>query len=161
VNSAPTSAGAVYKSNARLGPEKTDALVVMCSDRRYRAASEEFISLGLGLRNYDVFGVPGGVYMLSFADALPKQLKVGMRLLKFVLENHTPPRVVLIAHEGCSRYRDGFASFMRRPGFTIEGKQRHDLNQVATELRETFSWVKVEAYFARETDDESVEFEVA
>jgi hypothetical protein len=161
LNPAPTSAGAVYKTTVRVGPEKTDALVVMCSDRRYRAAAEEFLARGLGLTNYDVFGVPGGVYMLSFADALPKQLKVGMRLLKFVLENHTPPRVVLIAHEGCSRYREGFSSFLRRPGFTIEGKQRHDLNQVASELRETFSWIKVETFYARETDDESVSLEVA
>jgi hypothetical protein len=154
-----TSAGAAYRATARLGAEKTDALVLMCSDRRYRLAAEEFLEKHLGLTNYDVFAVPGGVYMLSFADSLPKNLKVGMRMLKFVLKNHLPPRIILIAHQDCSRYREGFVSWLRKPGFSLDEQQKRDLNEVGAELRETFDFARIEAFFARQVDVDSVEFE--
>jgi len=155
-----TSAGTAYRAAARLGPEQTDGLVLMCLDRRYRAATEEFLTKHLGLTNYDIFAVPGGVYMLSFADALPKNLKVGTRMLKFVLKNHVPPRIVLIAHQDCSRYREGFMSWLRKPGFSLDEQQKRDLTEVGDELRQTFDWARVEAYFARQVDGDSVEFEV-
>lgn len=158
---APASAGALYRAGARLSPEKTDALVLTCSDRRFRPAVEEFLSRHLGLANYDTIAVPGGVYMLSFADALPRNLKVGMRMLKFVLKNHTPPRIVLIAHQNCSRYREGFASRLRRPGFSLEQQQKRDLKEVGAELQEAFDWVQVKTYFARIVDGDAVEFEAA
>lgn len=151
--------GVIYRAVTKLGGEQTDALVLTCSDRRYRGPIEEFVRKDLGLSNYDIFAVPGGVYMLSFADALPKNLKVGTRMLKFVLQNHMPPRIVLIAHQNCSRYKEGFATRLRRPGFALEEQQKRDLRQVGAELRESFDWVKVETYFARQVDGDTVEFE--
>jgi hypothetical protein len=148
---------AVHK--AKLGPVQTDGLVIMCSDRRYRAATYEFLATTCHITNYDVFAVPGGVYMLSFADALPKQLKVGMRMLKFVMQQHLPPRIVLIAHQDCSRYREGFASWLRRPGFSLSSKQRDDLVSVASELHQAFPGVGVEAYFASPLPDDTVTFQ--
>ncbi len=157
----PLSAGASYRATTTLGPEQTDALVLACSDRRYRAATQEFLEKHLGLNNYDVLAVPGGVYMLSFADALPKNLKVGMRMLKFVLKNHLPPRIILIAHQDCSRYREGFMTWLRKPGFSLEEQQKRDLNEVATELRSAFDWARVEPYFAHSVEGAGVEFERA
>ncbi|HXH21745.1 MAG TPA: carbonic anhydrase [Dehalococcoidia bacterium] len=154
-----TSPGALYRSAARLGPEKTDALVLMCSDRRYRAPSEDFLQAHLGLHNYDIVAVPGGAYILSFAEALPKNLKVGMRMLKFLMDNHLPPRIVLIAHQDCARYQQGFISWLRKPGFSLEQQQKRDLREVGAELRQAFEWAGIEAYFARQVEGDSVEFE--
>jgi hypothetical protein len=98
--------------------------------------------------------------MLSFAEALPKQLKVGMRMLEFVIRQHVPPLVVLVAHQNCSRYREGFSTWLRRPGFSLDEKQRDDLRSVARELRETFPRVTVDAFFATPLPDESVTFQV-
>lgn len=154
-------ANAVYRARASLGPERTDALVLMCSDQRYRPATEEFLAEHLGLTGYDTLAVPGGAYVISFADALPKQLKVGMRMLRFVIKSSEPRRIVLIAHQDCGRYLDSFATVLRRAGFSMEEKQRHDLASVAKELRESFSNLSVDAYFARLTPDQTVEFEPA
>jgi hypothetical protein len=133
----------------------------MCSDRRYRAASEEFLANHLLLRSYDLLAVPGGAYLISFADALPKQLKVGMRMLRFLVENHKPHHIVLIAHQDCGRYLDGFASLLRRPGFKLEDKQRHDLATATRELNDAFPAVRVESYFARHGAGDAVDFETA
>jgi hypothetical protein len=79
-------------------------------------------------------------------------------MLKFILKNHTPPRIVLIAHQDCSRYREGFMSWLRKPGFSLEDQQKRDLTQVGAELRDAFEWARVETYFARPAGD-TVEFE--
>jgi hypothetical protein len=154
-----TPASAVYRASAPLGAEKTDGLVLMCSDRRYRAASEEFVIRHLGLASYDILAVPGGSYLISFADALPKQLRLGFNMVKFVVRNHTPSQIVLIGHQSCGRYIDGFASWLRRPGFSLEAKQIHDLGVAKRELQEMFPGVQIGAYFARSPDDVAVDFE--
>lgn len=152
---------AAYRVSGKLGPEKTDALVIMCADRRFRRPAEHFLYKRLGVGNYDLVAIPGGVYMISFADALPKQLKVGMQMIKFLARNHQPPRIVLIAHEGCSRYRDGFSSWLHRPGFSLVEKQKADLVAVAQSLREMLGDTKVEAYFAAIEGEDTVVFEQA
>jgi hypothetical protein len=119
---------------------------------------EHFLYKDLSLGNYDLIAVPGGVYMLSFADVLPKQLKVGMQMVKFLVKSHLPPRVVLIAHYECGRYREGFGSWLRRPGFSLEDKQRRDLQAVAADLLEAFPDLPVEGYYASPGDGESVLF---
>jgi hypothetical protein len=147
-----------FRVSEKLGSEKTDALVISCSDRRYRRPMEQFLDQHLGLANYDLIAVPGGVYMLSFADALPKQLKVGMQMVKFMVKGHTPAAIVLVAHEGCARYRDGFGAWLRRPGFSLVEKQKHDLRTVASSLREAFPGLPVHAYYAANDVGDSVLF---
>lgn len=149
----------VFRSSARLAAEATDALVLMCSDRRYREPAEEFLNRHLGLASYDLVAVPGGAYVIAFADALPKQVKLGMRMLRFLARNHSPSRIVLIAHQDCGRYREGFASWLRRPGFSLEEKQLQDLAVATRDLREAFPGRRVEAYFARPAGDGAVQFE--
>jgi hypothetical protein len=147
-----------YRVSGKLGAETTDALVICCSDRRYRRPMEHFLYKDLGLGNYDLIAVPGGVYMLSFADVLPKQLKLGMQMVKFLVNGHLPPRIILIAHKGCSRYREGFASWLQRPGFSVEEKQKRDLQNVAADLSERFSGLPVEGFYAGPGDGDAVVF---
>lgn len=147
-----------WRIPGKLGLEETDALVICCSDRRYRRPMEHFLFKELGLGNYDILAVPGGVYMLSFASVLPKQLKVGMRMVKFIVKNHLVPRIVLIAHKDCGRYREGFASWVNRPGFDVVEKQKRDLAETAVALREAFPKLQVDAFFARDDIGDSVTF---
>ncbi len=148
-----------FQASSKLGPEKTDAVVIACSDRRYRQPMDEFLSRGLGIANYDLIAVPGGAYILSFADVLPKQLKLGMQMVKLLMRNHLPPRIVLVAHQDCSRYREGFTTWLRRPGFSLEEKQRHDLISVSASLRDAFPDAAVQAFFAKSHAGDSVVFE--
>ena len=98
--------------------------------------------------------------MLAFADALPKQVKVGVRMVKFLVKNHAPPKIILIAHDNCSRYLDGFSSWMRRANFSLAEKQKHDLETMRSDLLDMFPGTKVEAFFARAVDGGAViEFE--
>ena len=46
--------------------------------------------------------------MLSFAEVLPKQLKVGTRMVKFIMQASHPSRIIVINHEGCIRYLEAF-----------------------------------------------------
>jgi hypothetical protein len=147
-----------YRVSGKIGAETTDALVICCSDRRYRRPMEHFLYKDLGLGNYDIIALPGGVYMLSFAEVLPKQLKLGMQMVKFVVKSHMPPRIVLVGHKDCGRYREGFGSWLKRPGFSLEEKQKHDMHAVAANLSETFSGVPVDAFYASPGDGESVVF---
>jgi carbonic anhydrase len=144
-----TYVGSTYQARAPLVDAPAEALVIACSDRRFRAATDEFLSRHLGLRSWESVAVPGGAYMLSFAEALPKQLKVGMRMVKAALGERGPGRIVLIGHQDCARYVEGFSSYLKRAGFSIEEKQKRDLTSVAKDLAENFSGKRVEAHFAR------------
>jgi hypothetical protein len=149
----------VYRARAGRGAGNSDALVLLCSDGDFQAAFQEFLSLHLKLERWDAITVPGGAYMLSFADVLPKQLKVGMRMLKAVMKDRGPSRIVLIGHDGCSRYLEAFATHLTRFGFSLADKQRRDLRSVCEDLQQTFRQARVEAYFASSGTDGAVEFE--
>jgi hypothetical protein len=155
---AGTDPAAGYRVAGKLGPETTDALVICCSDRRYRRPMEHFLYKDLGLGNYDLIAVPGGVYMLSFADVLPKQLKLGMQMVKFVMKAHVTPRIVLVAHKDCGRYREGFGSWLRRPGFSLEEKQKHDMQTVSASLAEMFPGIQIDAFYASPGEGDSIVF---
>ncbi len=154
----PATAGP-YRVVDKLGTETTDGLVIACSDRRFRRPTEHFLFKHLGLGNYDLIAVPGGVYMLAFPDVLPKQLKVGLRMVKFLMKSHLPPRIVLIAHQDCGRYLDGFASRLGRQGFSLAGRQKEDLGSACAQLGELFPTAQVEAFFAAVTEGDAVEFQ--
>ena len=151
--------GIVYRTDTRVDETPSEALVLMCSDPRFQAAFHEFLSEHLGLQRWDPIVAPGGAYILSFAEVLPKQLKVGMRMLKFAMQASAPARIILINHEGCRRYLAAFQSHLRRFGFSLPDKQRRDLESVAADLRDAFPKTAVEAYFAARGPDGTVEFE--
>ena len=144
-----TLAGSTYRTRATVGDTPVGALVIACSDGRYRRATNEFLSQHLELESWETIAVPGGAYMLSFAEALPKQLKLGMRMVKGAMRDRTPGRIIVIGHAGCARYLEGFSSHLKRVGFSLEAKQKRDLQAVARDLAASFGSATVEAYFAR------------
>ena len=159
MTSETTVRGVVYTSRATADEQPSDALVLMCSDRRFQEPFREFLTLHLGLKGWDSIAAPGGAYMLSFADVLPKQLKVGMRMMRFVMQASAPSRIIVINHEGCKRYLEAFNSQLSRFGFSLKDKQRRDLESVARDLRDAFPGARVEAYYAAIEPSGSVDFE--
>jgi hypothetical protein len=151
--------GVVYTTIATAGEEPSDALVLMCSDRRFQEAFREFLSQHLALKRWDSISAPGGAYMLSFAEVLPKQLKVGMRMMRFVMQASAPSRIIVINHEGCKRYLEAFHSHLSRFGFSLKDKQQRDLESVARDLRDAFPDATVEAYYASMGAGGTVDFE--
>ena len=135
-----------------LGPEATDALVITCSDRRFRRPVEAFLSTGLGLHNYDIIAVPGGVYALVSSDS--DEDGPGMTMMRFLVGHHTPKRAVLIAHEACARYATTYASEIG----SLEDRQVEDLRSAGARISEAFSTIEVSAYFGRVENFSNVSF---
>ena len=154
-----SSPGVAYRSQTTITEEPSDALVLMCSDRRFQDGYREFLTEHLGLKRWDAIIVPGGGYMLSFAEVLPKQLKLGMRMVKFIMQASQPTRIVLINHEGCKRYLEAFQGQLRKLGFSLPDKQRRDLTALARDMRDAFPHTTVEAYYAALAPDNTLEFE--
>lgn len=133
-----------------------DALVVACSDYRWGRAIEVFCRQDLGLDRWDAVMVPGGVYLLNYPGALPQNYRVGSRMLEFLVTGHQPPLVVLVSHEGCERYRRGLSL---PPGRTLKEQQQEDLMKVAQWLRDRFSALEVQAYYAAGDPAQDASFE--
>ncbi len=151
--------GLVYTTGTKVTDAPSDALVLMCSDHRFQEAFREFLSTHLGLQRWDALATPGGAYMLSFAEVLPKQLKVGTRMVKFMMQFSQPSRIIVINHEGCKRYLEAFHSQLSKFGFSLPDKQRRDLQSVAKDLRDAFPSATVEPYYATLAPDGTCGFE--
>ena len=119
------------------------ALVVHCSDHRFRRAFDQFIDQTLAIAEYDRIAIPGGPQFLVALDYLPKFSWVGNRWTRFLLEAHGLKRVVLIAHEDCAWYRHVHGSHVE-----LEARQRADLHRAREQLREILPGVAVETYLA-------------
>lgn len=126
------------------------ALVIHCSDYRWRRAFTHFAEETLGIAEYDVVAVPGGPQFLAVLEYLPKLAWAGHRWTRFLVDAHNLSRVVLIAHEGCQWYQR-----MHGEHADIEPRQRHDLEHASRRLAEMLP-VRVEAFFARHRDGKVV-----
>ena len=106
---------------------------------------DAFCRTQLGLSTWDSVLVPGGIYLLSYPGALPQNYRVGSRMLEFLITHHHPRQVVLVNHHGCARYRAGLAL---PPGRTLEAQQKDDLKKTGQWVRDRFSDVEVNCYYA-------------
>ena len=118
------------------------ALVVHCSDVRFRRAFRGFIEgdaakgcLGLKEDEYVSLVIPGGVSSFSAALELPKQFKVAKEQVE-LLVNHfsTIDRVVFFNHEDCAAYnalhKQLGGMFLRNLG-SLFNRQQWDLQMMA------------------------------
>lgn len=124
---------------------ESGVLVIHCSDPRYQAPFHDFLRNQLKLSRYALLAVPGGPQFLGATELLPKFNWAGWRWVKFLGKLGNTDRVILIAHDDCRWYADALQAAGRE-------RQLKDLREVADGLRERFSPVKVELYFARLTD---------
>jgi hypothetical protein len=150
-----------YRSKVLVGPEETQALLLVCSDRRYRAATNDLMENRLGITSYDVVAVPGSTCSIAGGSVESEQGGVVMGMVDFLMENHVPPRLVVVSHQDCAGYLNAFRTSLGLPGFSIERRQIDDLKSVRRALLELFGGTTVDAFFARSDADGAIEFEPA
>lgn len=128
-------------------PARPDTVVISCVDGRWRPHLLEFASMRLGVGlNGDFMAVPGGVEPLTLLNLLPKDFNFFRRRLEALVEAHGTRRIVLVAHQDCAWYT------ARKIGpitIDLKGRQIQDLKKAEKHLREMFSGVTVESWYAR------------
>jgi hypothetical protein len=153
-------AGTVYQSSLDWDPQRPQPTIITCVDGRWYPHFQEFarVHLNAGPRT-DFVAVPGGIEPLTLIDLVPKDFNFLRRRLESLVEAHGTRRIVAVAHQDCAWYR------ARKIGpITIDLRDRQiaDLRRAASKLRELFSGVTVETYFARlsPTEPQKVVFDV-
>ena len=140
-------AATVFESTIPWNPVRPDTVIISCTDGRWRAQIQEFANTCLKADLHaDFLGVPGGIEPLTLVDLVPKDFNFFRRRLESLVEAHGTKRIVAIAHQDCTWYRE-----RKLFPFTIDLRERQiaDLKRVAAWLRETLPDVKIETYFAR------------
>jgi hypothetical protein len=129
---------------------KAETLMVRCSDHRLARACEDFLEnhRHAPSGSYDLLVVPGGPQFLCPTAYLPKFLWVGLRWVRFLVEEHGIKRMVLIAHQDCGWYRQLFGPQLTDAA-RKEQRQRQDLRDTRENLIRAFPGLKVEIFFAR------------
>jgi len=153
-------AGSVYQSSLDWDPQRPQTTIITCVDGRWYPHFQEFarVHLNAGPRT-DFVAVPGGIEPLTLIDLVPKDFNFLRRRLESLVEAHGTRRIVAVAHQDCAWYR------ARKIGpVTIDLRERQiaDLRRAASKLRELFTGVTVETYFARlsATEPQKVVFDV-
>ncbi|MCB9848977.1 MAG: hypothetical protein H6814_11245 [Phycisphaeraceae bacterium] len=120
-------------------------LAVFCSDARFGAQCEEFVTQLLGHSRFDRLVAPGGpACMLDWTADIDEDIETIERLKWFLIENHEIDRVVLIAHEGCAYYTIKLGVDLG----ALRWRQEDDLRLVVDRIRDVKPGLRVEAYFA-------------
>jgi carbonic anhydrase len=140
-------AASVYESSLAWDPQRPQTTIITCVDGRWYPHFQEFarVHLNAGPRT-DFVAVPGGIEPLTLVDLVPKDFNFLRRRLESLVEAHGTRRIVAVAHQDCAWYR------ARKIGpITIDLRERQiaDLRRAAQKLRELFTGVTVETYFAR------------
>ncbi|MBI5529499.1 MAG: hypothetical protein HY897_24505 [Deltaproteobacteria bacterium] len=135
---------------------RTDALVVQCSSFEYRPYFESFVLHKLGIHEYDLLAVPGGIQVLTMANYVPKFASLPRQWLEFMLKKHGLMRIIVFGHEDCAWYKD----FRWGPiHVDLRRRQQSDLVAVASDLREQYH-VQVNAFYGRPDEAGKVDFEM-
>jgi hypothetical protein len=147
-----------YHPSAKLHPERAEALVVHCSDNRFQAAVQEFLNSHLKLDgNYDVLAIPGGPQCLTLVEYLPKFSWASGKWFRFLIEKHELKRLILIAHQDCSWYRE--LPFHLFGSTDPRTRQEDDLRRARRTLVSQFPHVRVDLYYVAWDTDSHVTIE--
>lgn len=144
-----------FRSTIPYDRARIHAAAIYCSDGRMGEPFDDFLQTGLKLPRYDRVALPGGPACLADHQQAHVQTQGVVDELKFLIEVHGLKRIVLLAHEGCAFYATRLELKDRR----LELLQQADLIRAAAFVRRITGVDRVEAYFARLSDN-SVTFEV-
>jgi len=143
----------VYTSALAYQSEHSEAAAIVCSDGRFLRHSLKFLEEHLGLTQFDLLVLPGAIHPLTLANLLPKDFKTVQRKISFLVQKHPVRRIICIAHEDCSWYKDFKLGGLH---LNLKDRQVRDLEHAAQVLRSWFPHVGVELYYARVEDGKVV-----
>ena len=136
-----------YVSSSKVERAGTDVLVVHCSSSRFQAGLHDFLNQGLNLRsNYDLLVIPGGPQCLTLIEYLPKFSWAGWKWFRFLVETHELKRLILIAHQDCSWYKD--LPLHLHTASDARQRQEEDLHRAKAKLTKEFPHLRVDLYYA-------------
>src|SRR5262245_4434636 len=140
-------AGVVYESRLPWDAARPETLIISCVDGRWYQHVQDFARehLNAGART-DFMAVPGGIEPMTLFDLVPKDFNFFRRRIEALVDSHGTRRIVAIAHQDCAWYR---ARQLGPVTIDLRARQVADLRRSASRLREMFSDVVVETYFAR------------
>ncbi len=141
----PPDPNAVYVTRCAWLDEVDHALVVFCSEPRYREAIVEFLSTKDIVR-YDQAVMPGGPAMILQASFTFTSDRARIKLL---LDEHNITRVIGIAHLNCAYYRHRYEDM---PPEETRKLQETDLRLFREEIDTLSPGVAVELYYAEGKD---------
>ncbi len=140
-----------FESSVPYTGEWGDALVIYCTDPRYRRQTHELLHDQLGLQHPAVITVPGGVAVLLPLVGIAHKLVKGW--LDLLFAKHRPRRIVCVAHQDCAAYgaaKHPVLNFLVKAatGHAMADLQQQHLRQAQTTLATWFPGIPVETYFA-------------
>jgi hypothetical protein len=144
-----------YQTKLPWSEEKTETLIIHCSDHRFQTHIDEFIREELKRKSFDRLVFPGGPQFLLASTFLPKFEWAGKRWVKYLIKQHGIKEVICIAHENCGWYRNvtiGYLSFT-----VLKDRQIEDLRKARHVLREMFPEIKVGLFYAHLRENKNVE----
>ena len=119
--------------------------VVHCSSSLYQPYFQDFLRGSIGVRNYGLLALPGGVQSLTLERYLPKFAWSGWRHIKFLMDLDEPARIVLIGHDDCRWYHRGPIERSTSPE---RARQERDLRAVAASWKERFPNTDIGVFYA-------------
>lgn len=91
----------VYISETVWSVENDHTLVMMCSDPRYRPATEEFLRNHFKIERYDIIAVPGGPAAILYSAPYYYGLRPQIKLLHTL---HHFRQAIAVMHDDCGYY---------------------------------------------------------
>jgi hypothetical protein len=148
--------GIKFESTLPWKEEKTETLVIHCSDHRYQNFFDEFISEGLGIISPARLVLPGGPQILIAGAHLPKFEWAMRQWMKFFTKGYGLKDVICIGHLDCAWYKN--ISIGNVPILQLKERQISDLKQIRVALQDMSSKIRVRLFYAEPDDKKKVEF---
>lgn len=124
----------------------SQALVIACSDPRFRKSTEHFVEQHLNLERFDPLFLPGGPATILMTSSSFFVVRAYVEMLH---QLHVFKKIVGIAHRHCGYYR------MRYPNHSeseLNVQQWQDLQSFGKEIVRLVPDAKTEWYFADPRD---------
>jgi vacuolar-type H+-ATPase subunit H len=137
--------------------ERSDTLVVWCSDPRFQEAFQHFVEQELKLKIYDPLIVPGSSQMISFHESVPKFSTAFLHYVKFLVKEHNLKNAVVIMHEDCAWYKIFVTRFTTLKG-DAKYQQVQDMLVTKHLFKEEFPELKVRLFYAAITPEKKATF---
>ena len=151
VNSEP--ARDEYTSAIAYDGSRVQTAALYCSDGRFGAPTDDFLTHVLQVPRYNRLVIPGGPACLAGYFISYREEQAAAEQLKFLVTALGISRILIVAHEDCLFYQQRLNI---RP-FDLRKRQTEDLGKAARRLKGISVKLQIEAYLAHIVE-ESVRF---
>jgi hypothetical protein len=161
---AETDADVPYLSPLAWSNERPDALVVCCSDGRFKQVIDQFLHDCFGIDRYDRLYAPGGPGALATSGWEYSRADIFRRECAFLVKAHQTKKIILLFHGAtsdgpeyavCAHYR---RLFPRLTPAEISVQQENDLREVIRLIAYDSPHIELHAVRAEVRSDEQVQF---